>query len=356
MKRILVLNPGSTSTKIAVYEDSEPLFVKTVTHTREELAPYRRVADQYDFRRGVLMACLNDHGISLESLDAVVSRGGLPGPILGGAYAVNEDMVWQLKNRPYGDHASNIGALIAYAVSREMGIPAYIYDGITVDEMDEINKITGLPSMRRSGFSHTLNTRAAARRWAQEHHRAYGEITVIVAHLGGGITINLHTGGHIADVVSDDEGPFSPERTGGLPMFSLIDLCYSGQYTREEMSRLVNRKGGLNAYFGTTDSRKVEELYKKGDETARLVYDAMALGIAKNIGKLAPYVNGKVDAVILTGGIAHSSIITEQIRDRISFLAPVEVYPGEDEMQALADGCLRVLCGKETARSYRRSE
>ena len=352
--KMLVLNPGSTSTKVAVYENDQPVFVRSVTHTEKDLAEFTKVADQYDYRRNLVMQMLKENGVRLSDLDAVVSRGGLFAPIQGGAYEVNEDMVWKFRNEPMADHASNIGALIAYSLKQELGIPAFIYDGITVDEMDEVNRITGLPGIERSGFCHTLNTRAAARRWAAENGRAYEDVTVIVAHLGGGITINLHTNGYIADVVSDDEGPFSPERAGGLPAVEFSKLCFSGKYTLTEVNRLLNRKGGLNAYFGTKDTREVEAMADAGDTKAALVYEAMALAIAKNIAKLAPDVAGRVDAVILTGGIAHSARITDYVKERVEFIAPVTVYPGEDEMLALANGCLRVLKGQESARIYTR--
>ena len=352
MEKILVLNPGSTSTKLAVYEGETSLFVESIVHSAEELAPFDRVAEQYQFRKELVLACLEKHGIALESLSAVVSRGGLLPPIKAGAYEVNEDMVWQLENKPANEHASNVGAMIAHSISKQLSIPAYIYDGVTVDEMDELNRITGLPCFRRKGMGHNLNTRAAALRYAKEQGKSYNDITVIVAHLGGGISVNLHTEGHIADFISDDEGPFSPERAGGLPMFGVIKMCYEEGNTYKSMMRTVKSKGGLMAYFGTTDSRDVEKMMAEGNEQAKLVYDAMALNVAKNIGKVAPVVDGKVDAIILTGGIAYSKYFTETVAKRVSFIAPVVVYPGENEMESLAKGCLRVLRGEEEARVF----
>ncbi len=349
MEKILVLNPGSTSTKIAVFDGETPLFVESLTHSAEELAPFDRVVEQYDFRRQLVLDCLMRHDFDVRELNAIVSRGGLLAPIHAGAYEVNEDMVWQLQYKPQNEHASNVGAMIAHALSRELHIPAYIYDGITVDELTDINRVTGLPEMRRKGIGHTLNTRAAAMRYAREQGKAYKDITVIVAHLGGGITVNLHHNGRIEDCVND-------ERTGGLPMFDVIHRGYEAGQSDKSMMKLVKSRGGLLAHLGTTDCREVERRIQSGDEHAKLIYDAMALNVAKFIGKTAPGVCGRVDAILLTGGVTHSDYINEEIRRRVSFIAPVVVYPGEDEMQSLAFGCLRVLRGEETARTYIRAE
>ena len=356
MERLLILNPGSTSTKIAVFDGEEPAFTESIVHTPEELAPFEHVADQYEFRRDLVLKCLEEHGIPLDSLTVIVSRGGLLTPIEAGAYEVNDDMVWQLKNKPQNEHASNVGAMIARSISLQLGIPAYIYDGVTVDELLPINKITGLPILRRKGMGHNLNTRAAALRYAREQGKQYEDITVIVAHLGGGISVNLHHNGKIEDFISDEEGPFSPERSGGLPMFDIIKMCYEDGNTYHSMMDLVKRKGGLVAHLGTTDSREVEKKIQAGDEHAKLVYDAMILNIAKNIAKCAPGVYGRVDAILLTGGIAYSKYVTGEIEKRVGFLAPVVVYPGEDEMRSLALGGLRVLRGEETAKTFHKNE
>ena len=356
MEKLLILNPGSTSTKLAVFEGDTPLFTESITHSPEELAPYEHVADQYEFRKELVIACLARHEIPLESLDAIVSRGGLLTPIEAGAYEVNDDMVWQLKNKPQNEHASNVGAMIARAIGVEYGIPAYIYDGVTVDELLPINKITGVPFLRRKGMGHNLNTRAAAMRYARESGKGYEDITVIVAHLGGGISVNLHHNGKIEDFINDEEGPFSPERSGGLPMFDVIKLCFDGDYTYHTMMNQVKRQGGLVAHLGTTDSREVEKMIQNGDEHAKLIYDAMALNVAKNIAKCAPGVCGKVDAIILTGGIAYSKYFTDYIREHVEFIAPVVVYAGEDEMRSLALGGLRVLRGEEKAKTFVKNE
>jgi len=356
MEKLLILNPGSTSTKLSVFEDETPLFTESIVHTPEELAPFEHVAEQYEFRKDLVVKTLRNHGVELESLTGIVSRGGLLTPISAGAYEVNDDMVWQLKNRPQNEHASNVGAMIARSLSVEYGIPAYIYDGITVDELLPINKITGLPIFRRKGMGHNLNTRAAAMRYAREQGKSYKDITVIVAHLGGGISVNLHHNGKIEDFISDEEGPFSPERSGGLPMFDVIKMCFDGEHTYHTMMNQVKRQGGLMAHLGTTDSREVEKMIKAGDEKAKLIYDAMALNVAKNIAKCAPNVCGKIDAIILTGGIAYSEYFTNYIRERVEFLAPVRVYAGEDEMLSLALGGLRVLRGEEQAHTYTKVE
>lgn len=356
MEKLLILNPGSTSTKIAVFEDETPLFTQSIVHTPEELAPFDHVAEQYEFRKDLVVKTLKEHGVALSELTGIVSRGGLLAPIEAGAYEVNDDMVWQLKNKPQNEHASNVGAMIARALSVELGIPAFIYDGITVDELTPINKLTGLPILRRKGMGHNLNTRAAAMRYARENGKDYKDITVIVAHLGGGISVNLHHNGRIEDFINDEEGPYSPERAGGLPMFDVIKMCFDGKNTYDSMMKTVKRQGGLMAHLGTTDSRKVEELIAAGDEHARLVYEGMALNVAKNIGKCAPGVCGRVDAILLTGGIAYSKYVTEYIRERVEFIAPVVVYPGEDEMLSLALGGLRVLRGEEKAKIYHKVE
>lgn len=353
---LLVINPGSTSTKIAVFEGETPLFTESLTHTQAELAPFEHVAEQYDFRKNLVLDCLKKHDFPLEKLSAVVSRGGLLTPIAAGAYEINEDMVWQLRYKPQNEHASNVGAMIALAIGSELAIPSYIYDGITVDELTPINKICGFKEFRRKGMGHNLNTRAAAMRYAKESGKSYQDITVIVAHLGGGISVNLHHNGKIEDFISDEEGPFSPERAGGLPIFDVIKMCYEPGMSYDAMMKKVKRQGGLMSHLGTTDCMAVEKKIAEGDPHAKLVYEAMGLNIAKNIAKCAPCVKGKVDAILLTGGIAYSDYLTAYIREHTEFLAPVIVYPGEDEMQSLALGALRVLNGEESARIYQKVE
>lgn len=356
MEKLLILNPGSTSTKIAVYEGETPVFTQSIPHSFEELAPFDKVVEQYEFRKALVVQCLADHKVHMAELSAIVSRGGVLAPVEAGAYQINEDMVWQLRNKPQVEHASNVGPLIAYALSREYGLPAFVYDGVSVDEMLELYRITGLPSMRRRGLGHNLNPRAAAMRYARENGKTYRDITVIVAHLGGGISVNLHNNGRIEDFISDDEGPFSPERSGGLPLYLTIDMCFAPGADKNTIYKAMKRSSGLMAHLGTTDSREVEKRIAAGDTQAKLVYDAMILNTAKNIAKLAPDVNGKLDAIILTGGIAYSKYVTDAITGRVGWICPVVVYPGENEMLALAQGGLRVIRGEEKAKEYHKVE
>ena len=352
MEKLLIINPGSTSTKIAVYDGEEQLFVESISHSAEELSKYDALVDQFEFRKELVIETMEKHGICVEDLTAIVARGGLLPPVEAGAYEVNEDMVWQLREAPAHEHASNLGALIAYAISSKANIPSYIYDGVTVDEMLPILKVTGLPFMKRKGMGHNLNMRAAAMRYAKEHGKAYKDCSLIVVHLGGGISVSLHHDGKVADIINDEDGPFSPERAGSLPLFQVIDMMTSGEYDKKSAMKLVKSKGGLVAHLGTNDTRDVQAMIDAGDEHAKFIYEAMALNVARNIAKEAPVVNGKVEAIILTGGIAYSETFTEMIRERVEFIAPVVVYAGENEMQSLALGGLRVLRGEEQAKTF----
>jgi len=356
MERLLILNPGSTSTKIAVYEDETPLFVKSIDHSTEELKKYTAVVDQFEFREELILKTLKEQNVPLDSITAIVSRGGLLPPVEAGAYTINEDMVWQLRNKPHHEHASNLGAIIAYSLIQKHPVPAFVYDGVTVDEMLPILRISGLPWMPRRAIGHNLNMRAAGMRYAKEHGKKFSECSLIVAHLGGGTSVCVQRGGKIIDIVNDGEGPFSPERTGALPMHEVIETAFSGEYTEKTMMKLIKSQGGLVAHLGTVDSREVEKMIQGGDEHAKLIYEAMALNVAKNIGKEAPIVSGDVEAIILTGGIAHSKYFTGLVEKYVSFIAPVIVYPGENEMESLALGGLRVLHGEESAKVFKRVE
>ncbi len=349
-EKILVINPGSTSTKIAVYEGEQQKWTESISHSLEDLKDYKTIYDQLDMRTGLVKGCLEKHGESLESLDAIAARGGNMPPVHAGAYEVNDYMVDFLHYRPGDQHASNLAAGIALSIARPLGIKAYTYDAVTVDEMLPVASMTGLKGLPRQARGHSLNTRAAALKFCRENHLDYTKTNLIVAHLGGGITINLHSGGKMIDMVMDQEGPFSPERAGGLPTYTVVELAYSGKYTREELMKALQRTGGLVAFFGTSNLRDVEKMIDEGDEKAALVEEAMALAIAKSIAKLAPTVRGKVDHIILTGGLAYSKRLTDMVIDRVSFIAPVSLLPGENEMQALAEGILRVLRKEETAR------
>lgn len=352
MEKLLIINPGSTSTKIAVYEDEKALFVESISHSSEELAPFENVVDQYAFREKLILETMEKHGVTVDDLTCIVSRGGVLPPVHSGAYRVNEDMVWQLTYAPLNEHASNLGAIIAHAIAERQGIPAYIYDAVGVDEMIPLTQITGFPEVKRHGLGHNLNTRAAAIRYAKETGKNYNESTIIVAHLGGGISVNLHHNGRIIDMINDEGSTFSPERAGFMPNLQLVKLATSGEYDRKSLTKRIKSKGGLMAYFGVNDSRKVEAMIAEGDEKAKLVYEAMALNTAKNIAEVSVVVNGKVDAIVLTGGIAYSKMFTQMISDRVSFIAPVTILPGENEMECLALGGLRVQRGEETAREY----
>lgn len=352
MSRILVINPGSTSTKIAVYEDEHQLWQENIEHDAASLRAYPTIYAQLPFRLPLVLKTLQAHGQKLEELSCVMSRGGLLPPLQSGAYEINDVMLDVLEHRPMNHHASNLGAAIALQIARPLGIKAYIYDPVTVDEMIDLVRITGLKQIRRHGQGHNLNMRAAALRYCRENKCCYTDKTLIVAHMGGGITLTLHAGGQIMDMISDDEGPFSPERAGLIPDFKLAKLIDTEKLSYAEVMRTLQRKGGLTSLLGTADAREVERRIAAGDEEASICYDAMALGVAQSIARLAADVNGSVDQIILTGGIAYSEFFTDKIIQRVSFIAPVTVIPGENEMQALAEGACRVLRGEERAKTY----
>ncbi len=352
MYKILAINPGSTSTKIAVYEDEKQFFVKSLEHDRATLASFETITDQYALRRDLVLAALKENGIAPRDLSAVVGRGGLLPPVNSGAYEVNQAMIDQLRFKPAGQHASNLGAILAAEIAVIAEVKAYIYDPVSVDEMIPLVKVTGIPSISRIGMGHNLNMRACALRYARSRSLDYRTLSLIVAHLGGGSTLSLHHNGRIIDMISDDEGPFSPERAGGLPGFQLVDLTVKTGCDPQAMQKFLRGQAGLFAYFGTTDAREVEALVEQGDQRAALVYEAMALSVAKNVAKLAVVVDGRVDAIILTGGLVYSRMLSGWVTDRIKFIAPVFLMPGENEMESLANGALRVLKGEETAQTY----
>ena len=353
--RLLIINPGSTSTKIAVFDNEKPVLEQTLRHSNEELAPYATIIDQYEFRKNVILDTLNTNGINIAKLSAVVGRGGLLKPMEGGTYIVNSKMVEDIKYAPMGQHASNLGAVIADEIAAQLGIPAYIADPVVVDEMDEVARVSGIPEIKRISIFHALNQKAVALRAAAELNSKYEDLNLIIAHLGGGISVGAHRKGRVVDINNalDGEGPFSPERAGGLPVSGLIGLCYSGKYTMDEMKKKVTGKGGLVAHLGTNDGREVVKRIETGDKKAELVYKAMAYQVAKEIGACAAVLEGKVDAVCLTGGLAYDQNLTDWIKERVEFIGDVRIYPGEDEMIALAEGGLRVLRGEEAAKEYK---
>ena len=353
-KKILAINPGSTSTKIAVYEDLNPILVETLRHSAEEIGSYATIYEQFSFRKNVILKVLEDKNFDIKELSAVVGRGGLLKPIEGGTYIVDDAMLEDLKVGVLGQHASNLGGIIAKEIAKEVNVEAYIVDPVVVDEMDEIARVSGMPEIDRMSIFHALNQKAVAKRYAKENHKKYDELNLIVAHLGGGISVGAHEKGRVIDVNNalDGEGPFSPERSGGLPVGSLVKMCFSGKYTIDEIKKKINGQGGVVAYLNTNNMKEVGERAESGDVEAKLVQDSMSYQVAKEIGKCAAVLSGKVDAIILTGGIAYSKDITSYIKERVEFISQVVVYPGEDEMLALTEGALRVLEGEEVARQY----
>lgn len=352
--RILTINPGSTSTKIAVFDNDKEVFEKTLRHSSDEIGQYKQISDQFSFRKNVIESALKEADIDMNTLDCIVGRGGLLKPIKGGTYSVTEKMLADLRVGVLGQHASNLGGIIANEFSKELNVPAFIVDPVVVDELSPIARISGLADIERRSIFHALNQKAIARRYADEVGKKYSELNLIVAHLGGGVSVGAHEKGLVIDVANalDGEGPFSPERSGSLPVGSLIDMCYSGRYTIYDMKKKITGRGGLVSYLDTNDARVVEEMIEKDDDKAKLVYEAMAYQVAKEIGSCAATLEGKVDAILITGGIAYSNAFTSMVKHRVEFIADVKVYPGEDEMIALALGGLRVMRGEEGTQNY----
>ena len=350
--KLLVVNLGSTSTKLAIYQNGEKLWQDNIEHDPEYMKQFGMPYDQLDMRTAIVREAMAKHGDKEEELVAVVTRGGLLPPVAAGAYEVNPEMIEVLRNRPMNHHISNVACALGYNIAHPLGIKAYIYDPVTVDEMIPLVRITGLKEIRRHGQGHNLNMRATALRYCKENSLDYKNINLIVAHLGGGITFTLHSNGRMIDMISDDEGAFSPERASALPAFKLLKYVFDRGLDYNGAMKVLQKKGGLNSLLGTTDAREVEKMIENGDENAKLVYEAMALGVARSIAKLAVVVNGKVDQILLTGGIAYSKMFTDMVIERVKFIAPVTVMAGENEMQALAEGAYRVLNGEEEAHIY----
>jgi butyrate kinase len=361
MHRVLVINPGSTSTKVAVYEDEQPLFVKTLYHSSQQLSAFSHILDQYDFRLEAILELLQSRDIPLTSLSAVVGRGGILRPIPSGTYVVGESMVAELRHRDKErEHASNLGGLLAYEIANCLGIPAFIVDPVCVDEFDDLARVSGLPEIERKSLSHALNLKAVARRAASDLGKPYTGLNLVVVHLGGGISVTAHRRGRMVDVnqALDGTGPFAPERAGGLPVGDVVRMCYGVPpyeglaLTYEQMFRKLAGEGGLVAHLGTNSAVEVERRIEAGDAHARLVYEAMAYQIAKEIGAMATVLKGEVEAIVITGGVARSKVLLDWIAERVSWIATLLFYPGEDEMLALAEGALSVLRGEEEARVY----
>lgn len=352
-ENLLVINPGSTSTKVAVFRNTENILQKNLNHSAEEVAKYEKITDQFHYREKMILEWLKEEKIEVESLVAVVGRGGLLKSMPSGTYKVTDAMIEDLKIGVQGEHASNLGGIIAKGIADGQGIPSFIVDPVAVDEFDDIARISGLPELPRKSLVHALNIKAVARRAAKDMNKDLTELNFIIAHLGGGITISPVQEGRIIDANNaNDAGPFSPERAGTLPVGALIKFCYSGKYTQAETKKMILGKAGLVGYLGTNDARDVLKMIENGDKKAELIFDAMTYQIAKEIGSVATVLKGKVDAILLTGGIAYSNLLCEKISKRVQFIAPVKVYPGEDEMLALAEGTQRVLNGEEQAKIY----
>ncbi len=353
--RVLVINPGSTSTKIAVYDNEKSIFLKNIKHTNDELEPFRTVADQYEFRKEVILNELIQADIDIERIDGIVGRGGLVKPIQSGVYVVNEALKRDLRIGILGEHASNLGGLIADDIANSLPhAKAYIADPVVVDELEDVARITGCPNMPRRSIFHALNQKAVGRLFARTRGFVYEELNLIVAHMGGGISIGAHKQGKVIDVNNaiDGYGPFSPERAGTLPTGALIKACFSGERTFEDMKKIVNGKGGLVAHLGTNQAFEVEKRIKAGDKHAELILGAMCYQIAKAIGGCATVLKGKVNGIILTGGIAHDKFVVNYIKEMVDFIGPVAVYPGEDEMTALMQNGLMALRNQVECKVY----
>ncbi|SDD36823.1 butyrate kinase [Sporomusa acidovorans] len=352
--KILAINPGSTSTKIAVYTNEKINFEQVIRHSLDELKPFAKIYDQYDYRLQLVEKALADYHVDMESLAAVVGRGGPLKPLASGTYEVNETMIEDLKRGVQTEHASNLGGILAKGIADQVNIPAFIVDPVSVDELQPLARISGLPDVPRRSLFHALNLKAVAHRVAKDLNKNYDELTLILIHLGSGISVGVQKNGKMIDVTNpNDLGPFSPERAGAVPSYGLINLCFSGKYTIEDIKKKLIGNAGLLAHLGTSNGRDVEDRIAAGDSKAALVYEAMAYQVAKEIGAMATVVNGQVDGIVLTGGLAYSAMLVKMITARIKFIAPVIVYPGEDELKALAEGALRVLRGEEQPKVYK---
>lgn len=358
--RVLAINPGSTSTKIGVFRRDGHAnaasceWSTTIRHSDVELEHFRgwSALSQADFRAGGIRHALEDAGYALDSFAAFAGRGGLLPPMECGTYEVNDAMVEELRAARRGEHASNLGAVLALTFAREVGVRAYIVDPVTVDEWQPCARFSGLPQITRSSIGHALNIKAVARRFARDQQRSYADLRLIVVHLGSGITASAHRNGRMIDQNTPEEGPFGPDRSGWLPVRELIKLCFSGRYNERQLDRLVFGEGGLYAYLGTRDLEEIEHRADAADAQAAAVYDAMIYKTAKEAGAMAAVLEGRVDAVVLTGGMAHSARLVTRLRACIEWIAPVSVYPGEDELLALAEGVFHVLDGEEQPKLF----
>lgn len=353
----LIINPGSTSTKIGVFEDEILLFEETLRHSTEEIEKYASIFEQKNFRKNIIIELLNEKKFDIKLLDVVVGRGGMLKPITGGTYEVSDDLLEDLKIGKQGQHASNLGGILAREIGDSIGVPSYIVDPVVVDELDTISRYSGVPELPRVSIFHALNQKAVAKRYAKEIKKPYDTLNLIVVHMGGGVSVGAHKSGHVIDVFNalDGDGAFSPERAGAVPCGALVKMCFSGKYTeREVYSKLVG-KGGLNAYLGTNDMRDVEKMADNGDEYAIEVRDAFIRQMIKDIGSMACVLKGKIDQIIVTGGIAYDKAVVAGLKESAGWIAPFTIYPGEDELLALTQGALRVMNGEEKVMKYSES-
>ena len=350
----LIINPGSTSTKIGVFEDETLLFEETLRHSTEEIAQYASIVDQKDFRKQIILDLLAKKNFDINSLQVIVGRGGMLKPIPGGTYAVSDELLEDLKIGKQGQHASNLGGILAREIGDSIGVPSYIVDPVVVDELMPIARYSGVPELPRTSVFHALNQKAVAKRYAKEKGVSYDSLNLIVVHMGGGVSVGAHEKGRVIDVFNalDGDGAFSPERAGAVPSGALIKMCFSGQYTEKEVYKKIVGNGGFNAYLGTNDMRDVAKMIADGDAHADEVREAFILQVCKDIGSMACVLKGKVDQIIVTGGIAYNKEVVDKMEERAGFIAPFTVYPGEDELLALAQGALRVLNGEEEAMKY----
>ncbi|MDE6816612.1 MAG: butyrate kinase [Lachnospiraceae bacterium] len=350
----LIINPGSTSTKIGVFEDETLLFEETLRHSTEEIAQYASIVDQKDFRKQIILDLLEKKNFDIKSLQVIVGRGGMLKPIPGGTYAVSDELLEDLKIGKQGQHASNLGGILAREIGDSIGVPSYIVDPVVVDELMPIARYSGVPELPRTSVFHALNQKAVAKRYAKEKGVAYDSLNLIVVHMGGGVSVGAHEKGRVIDVFNalDGDGAFSPERAGAVPSGALIKMCFSGEYTEKEVYKKIVGGGGFNAYLGTNDMRDVAKMIDEGDSHADEVREAFILQVCKNIGSMSCVLKGKVDQIIVTGGIAYNKAVVDKMEERAGFIAPFTVYPGEDELLALTQGALRVLSGEEEAMVY----
>jgi butyrate kinase len=352
--KILAINPGSTSTKISVFKGENEIFSETISHSAEDIHQFEKIIDQFQFRKNIIEKTLKEKHLLDERLDAVVGRGGLLRPLSGGTYIVGDAVLSDLRAGVSGEHASNLGGIIAHEIGEDFHVPSYIVDPVVVDELEPVARISGIPEIERKSIFHALNQKAVARNYAREMGTSYEKLNLIVAHMGGGITIGAHMKGKVIDVTNalDGEGPLSSERSGALPAGDIVKMCFDKKYDLDFIKKRIVGKGGAVAYLGTNSIIEVLELIEKGDKKAELIFDAMIYQISKEIGAFSTVLKGNVDAIILTGGMAYSEKVVNLLKERVAFLAPIKVYPGEHEMSALAQGAMRILKGEEEPLIY----